>query len=140
MLPLIITNEQIDSDITEIEQQDMPSKTYLFDFETGEIRAEFIDGIEAIKQAAVKTIKTIRDRYLIYSSDYGCEVFYLIGQNHSLEYLKIEVPRLIREALVVDERIIDCTDFEVTRDQGIVNVVFTIETIFDSSVVVEVEI
>lgn len=136
MLPLIVTDEELVNE----ELEAPTSRTYKFDFERGEILAQFVDNEDAIRQAAVKIVKTIRDKYLIYSSDYGSEMSDLIGQMFSLEYLQIEVPRLITEALVVDDRIEDCTNFEVAKEGDSIVVSFEIVTEIETSIVVEVEI
>lgn len=136
MLPLIIVDENFNNEVNTV----LPSKTYYMDFDTGEIHARYINEEDAIKQAAIKAIKTIRDNYLIYSTDYGSELFYLIGKSYSLEYLKIEVPRLIREALSVDDRIEECTNFVIKKIGDILEVSFDIVTDNELTIVVEVEL
>lgn len=141
LTPLIITNEELDAIAeTVVSDETMPSKTYKIDFETGEIYAEFIDKLDAVKQAVIKTIKTTRDRYLIYSSDYGCEIQYLIGEFYSDEYLQIEVPRLIREALMIDDRINSVENFVVNRIGDELYVKFEVVTDFGDSIPIEVSL
>src|SRR5690606_11771875 len=107
---------------------DEPSKTYYFDFATGQIVQKFIDEQEAIQQAAVKAILTYRDRYLIYSEDYGCEIMYLMGKAYSQEYLELEVPRLIDEALMPDDRILSTENYIVKKVEDELHVTFDIIT------------
>ncbi|HLO11485.1 MAG TPA: DUF2634 domain-containing protein [Pseudoneobacillus sp.] len=137
--PLIFTQEELDNvnksnDIKQV----APSKTYRFDMTTGEIYAEWVDHDEAIRQMVVKTIKTMRDKYLIYSSDYGCEIFYLLGSTYSQEYLELEIPRLIDEALMVDDRIKGTTNYTITRVGNDINVSFEVLCKIINNVVVEV--
>lgn len=138
MLPFFISDEEVLDDERLVEEE--PSRTYYFDFEKGEIMAQFIDNEDAIVQAAVKAIKTARDRYLIYSSDYGSELSDLIGYVYSIEYLRLEIPRLIQEALVVDTRIADLTNFQIEREGADVFVSFELINNVDGSTVVEVVI
>jgi hypothetical protein len=140
MIPLLISDE----DIQALEETggtiQYASKTYKFDFETGEIYAEFVDLEDAIRQGVIKAILTARDRYIIYSSDYGCEISYLMGKAYSLDYLQIEVPRLIQEALIPDERVSEAKDFTISKDGDILVITFTVITDLQSEVDVEVNI
>lgn len=92
-----------------------PSKTYRLSYESNEISG-LIDGEEALRQFIVKAITTARFRFLIYDEQYGSELDELIGADVSLELLQMEIPRVITEALIYDDRVADVTDFEVTRD------------------------
>lgn len=139
LIPIILT----DTEIEKLEQESTdtiePSKTFKFDFESGELFNEFVDNEEAIKQSAIKAIITNRDKYLIYSEDYGCEIFYLLGKAYSEEYLKIEVPRLIDEALMSDDRIESVDNFIITKVEDVLNITFDIITnISDTNITVEV--
>lgn len=95
--------------------QNEPSRTYRFDFNTGEIGG-MVDGEDAIRQFIRKTLVTPRYRFLIYDRSHGSELDSLIGQDVTQEFLEMELPRMIREALIYDNRIADVTDFEITRD------------------------
>lgn len=130
--------QQVGPIITVGEKQ--PSKTYRLDTETGEIYAEFIDNTAAVAQAVVKAIKTMRSKYLIYSSDYGCEISYLLGRGFSQEYLEIEVPRFISEALMPDDRVERCINFTIVKVESTLNVTFEVITDIGENIQVEVEI
>lgn len=88
----------------------IPSLTYRMDFERKRIAGR-IDGLEAVKQAAVKVLQTARFEHLIYSTDYGTEWNLVLGQDRLLA--RAELRRLIREALLQDGRIQDITDVEI---------------------------
>lgn len=92
-----------------------PSQTYSFDFDTG-LFGEPIDGIAALRQFIRKAIATPRFRYLIYNGQYGCEIEKLIGQDLPLPLLQSEISRLIREALIYDDRIKDVHSFAFLRE------------------------
>lgn len=138
MIPFLISDEEIDQEVAPTEKPS--SKTYKLDFETGEILPEFIDYEEAIKQAVVKAIRTRRSSYLIYSDDYGSEIGDLLGEAYSIDYLQIEVPRLISETFLDDDRILECTDFEITKTGESIYCSFTVVTDIQTAVQVEVEI
>lgn len=74
-----------------------------------------IDGEEAIKQFIHKAIRTPRNRFLIYDDQYGCELEDLIGANVTRELLYDELPRVITEAIIYDDRIESVTNFNVQQ-------------------------
>jgi phage baseplate assembly protein W len=111
----------------ETESESQPTKTYYLDFENGRIGSK-IDGEVALKQFVIKAIMTPRSRYAIYSDDYGCELKDLIGEDVTPDLLNSEIPRMIREALVYDDRISDVTDITVEKDGDKVYVSFTVVT------------
>ncbi|MFS0841174.1 DUF2634 domain-containing protein [Paenibacillus sp. 1P03SA] len=99
-------------------QDTQPSKTYQFDFERGEFTGGFVDNEDAIRQFIRKTLVTSRYRYLIYDRSYGSELETLIGADVTPEFLNAEIPRIIQDALLYDERIDDVYEFEITKDPG----------------------
>lgn len=90
---------------TEVTQ---PTKTY----KIGQEKIQgTIDDIQALKQAIYKILDTEKYDYPIYSFNYGIEFNKLIGQD--IIYVKIEMKRLIKEALLQDNRITDVVNFKV---------------------------
>lgn len=126
---------EVEIDETPDEQ---PLKTYGLDFENGVIGGT-INGTEAIKQFIVKAIRTARYRFAIYDDDYGCELDDLIGSDVSLELLETEIPRVIEEALIYDDRVDDVYDFTLTREGDRLDVSFFVE-INDDIIPMEVTI
>lgn len=104
-----------------------PSKTYTLDFDTGNV-GELIDGKEAVRQFIRKAIATARFRFLIYNNAYGCELDDLIGQDVPTALLEAEIPRVISEALIYDERIRDVNNFAVERTGDALYVSFDVLT------------
>lgn len=104
-----------------------PSKTYAFDFDTGDIGG-MVGGKEAIRQFIRKAVSTARFRFLIYNANYGCELEDLIGQDVALPLLQAEIPRVIREALIYDERIRDVNNFVVEQTADALYVSFDVQT------------
>jgi hypothetical protein len=110
------------------ETEPQPSKTYYLDFENGRI-GPMIDGDLALRQFVFKAIMTPRSRYLIYDDEYGTELEDLIGADVTDAFLQEEIPRVIRDALVYDDRIADVRDFVVRREKDGVFIEFTIEKV-----------
>lgn len=85
-----------------------PSKTWRIDWDTGRIQGK-TDGKEALRQAVQLALQTERFAYLIYSRNYGAELRGMLGE--SGRTAEAELRRLVREALIQDDRIEDVTDF-----------------------------
>ncbi|WDV47459.1 DUF2634 domain-containing protein [Clostridiaceae bacterium M8S5] len=103
-----------------------PSKTYKLDLE-GKRIVGFIDKLDAIEQSVRKILSTDRYKYLIYSWNYGFEGNSLLGQDTDL--VKIAIKRKIKEALLVDDRIIDVSDFDVKGVGDSVTCSFTVNSV-----------
>lgn len=74
-----------------------------------------------------KTLMTDRYKYEIYDWNYGVEFDDLIGK--SKEFVKAELPRRIEDALIVDDRVSQVTDFEFTNiDKTTLSVTFVVKT------------
>lgn len=125
-------------DITELEETQYATQTYRLDLNAKRIGG-LIDDKEAMLQAIIKIITTERYSTVIYDGDYGIEKETLIGQD--FDYVISELPRRITEALMVDDRIIDVTDFEYTKDKDTLTASIVVNTIYgELSVTTEVAI
>lgn len=124
-------------DLTNLEIENQPSRTYKLDFERKRIGG-MIDNERAIMQMVMKILSTERYAYVIYSSQYGVELDRLIGQDY--DFIVSDLERTITEALTADDRVIDITDFQINKI-GIdkMEVSFTVNT-FDGSVDIETEV
>lgn len=120
-------NFVIDEETTqeEVATEIQPSKTFALDSENGRI-GEYIDGEPAIQQFIRKAINTARNRYLIYSDAYGSEVEDLLGQNLPFSVLEIEIPRLIEDAIIYDDRVQAVSNFKLTQEGDKLFVSFTV--------------
>ena len=81
---------------------------------TGRIQGK-TDGLDALRQTIYCILNTERYRYPIYSWNYGVELEGLFGR--PVSYVKSELKRVIREALLQDDRI-DKVDGFVFEEQG----------------------
>lgn len=129
-------------DIDEIEDDvSMTTKTYAIDFVNGRISG-MIDGLEAVKQAITKILLTERFKNLIYTDDYGCDIKEtLSSEGNTDEYLEVEIPSLIEESLLMDERILSVENFQITfgsPEYDSMHIVFDVTTIYGNTTVEEV--
>lgn len=113
----------------EIEETQYDGKTYkvviVQDSEEDRING-FIDELESIKQAIYLILSTERYKYVIYSWDYGIELVDLIGK--PIPYCMAEIPRRVREALLVDNRIENVTDFQFEQKGKVLQTTFNVVT------------
>lgn len=118
--------EDMDEDEEDVVES---STTYRIDFESGRLTNEKINGLDAIRQFVYMALRTERYSHAIYSHDVGCEVQEAVSDEESTdEYKEMEIPRLIEEALSVDERIESVQDFEITKEGATFKVVFNVVT------------
>ena len=114
-------------DYNTIYQQDntMPSKTYYINRNTNRISG-YIDDKDAIVQAIYLILSTERYESVIYNWYYGTEFDSLVGKDRN--FVKSELKRRIAEAILEDDRILDVTDFDISFNKDVANVVFLVET------------
>ena len=114
-------------DYNTIYQQDntMPSKTYYINRNTNRISG-YIDDKDAIVQAIYLILSTERYDSVIYNWYYGTEFDSLVGKDR--DFVKSELKRRIAEAILEDDRILDVTDFDISFNKDVANVVFLVET------------
>ncbi|GAK03245.1 phage-like element PBSX protein XkdS [Geomicrobium sp. JCM 19037] len=134
MAPLTPDNEPIFLDDIMAEQEAaedtiQTSRTYHLNFAQGRI-CRPIDGEPAIRQYIRKALGTARDRYAIYDEDYGNELYDLLGATDTTDaLLESEIPRMLREALIYDDRIESVTINEINRQQDAVYVNLSVATV-----------
>lgn len=128
MLPELNLINQLD--------EKMPSLTYNINRNTNRISG-YIDDKDAIIQAIYLILQTERYESMIYNWYYGVEIDNLIGKNR--DYITSELRRVIREALLEDDRINEITNFTITFNNDIALVQFLVETII-GDIVIEWEV
>jgi phage baseplate assembly protein W len=113
----------------EIEETKYYGKTYkvetVADSEEDRING-YIDEIESVKQAIYLILSTERYAHIIYSWDYGIELVDLIGK--PIPYCMAVIPRRVKEALLVDNRIENVTDFQFEHKGTKLHTTFTVVT------------
>lgn len=120
------------------QQQELPSLTYRLDPDRGRIIG-MVDGLEAVNQAIRKALATPRFRCLIYDNQYGSEIKEtIIAGDTTPEFIESDMPRLVKDALSPDTRILDVSDFSFLFSDERAFIRFKAKTIFGETVVEEV--
>lgn len=112
-----------------LDDQSGPSLTWYMDFEKGRIVGK-VDGLEAIKQAVFKVFQTDRFWHDVYSFDYGQELSLLLGSRP--EFVQSEATRMIKEALLPDDRIESVQNVEAAVNGDEITIRFTVVTVYGS--------
>ena len=84
--------------------------------------------MEAVRQAVEIALNVDRFRWQIYNTNFGNELKDLIGDD--ADYIQSEFPRMVDDALSVDDRVIDTTDYIFTVNGDSMAVSFTVNTVF----------
>lgn len=134
-VPITITDLSEDSSRT--------YRTYALDLDKGRISG-MIDSIDAVNQFIRKSLITPRFKCLIYDNQFGSEIKERITENDATrEYIEAELPRLVKDAIIYDPRILDVYDFEfefVTdkEQRGSIRIQAKVSTIYGETVIDEV--
>lgn len=100
-------------------------KEYAIDFNTGQFLYDdigkniIVEKNEAIKIWIWKALQTTRNRYLIYSNNYGHDFETIIGKGYNKDLINSELERLIEECLLSNPYITEIleinTDFKGSK-------------------------
>ena len=112
---------------TDIQLTSRPSRTWIID--RNSMQVGYMDeGLEAVRQAVEIALNVDRFRWQIYNTNFGNELKDLIGDD--ADYIQSEFPRMVDDALSVDDRVIDTTDYIFTVNGDSMAVSFTVNTVF----------
>ena len=108
-----------------------------FDFNTKQLKTKgghyfYVEKNEAIKIWIYKALFSSRYTYLSYSTNYGNEIYTLIGRYLEKKLLYSELKRMLEEALLVNPYITSLTDFDITQEGAKVICNFSVNTIYGS--------
>lgn len=118
-----------DEEVTEQQEEEIYiPKEYGIDFETGQLTGKVVDGLEAVKVWAWLALQTARERYYIYTTDYGQEYEDMIGKGYTKDYLKAELMRMTEECLTMNPYITGIENFEMSKDGDHVTLSFLMVT------------
>lgn len=104
-----------------------PSKTWIIDKRQNRV-VGMDSGLESVRQAVEIALNVERFRWQIYNTDFGCEVNELIGEDEP--YIVSELPRMVEEALSVDNRVVSIDNWVFTRDEDSMTVSFAVHTVY----------
>ena len=85
-------------------------------------------GIMAVISWARRCLLTRIKAFLIFSSDYGCDVENLIGKSYQQSTIEAEALRLVKEALMENEFIDAVTDIKVEMKDSTLKITCKIKT------------
>lgn len=106
-----------------------------FDFNTQQLKTKggqyfYVEKNDALKIWIWKTLFTSRYTYLAYSTNYGNEIYTLIGRYLAGDLLYSELIRMIEEALLCNPYIVSLTEFDITRNSSKVICNYSVNTIY----------
>lgn len=114
--------------VSDIENSVQSSKTYKIDRFNGRIISK-IDELESIKQAVFKILQTERFENVIYDANYGVEFNRFIGKPK--DFVKSDIERTIKDALLADNRILSIENFNIIDDtKDNLKIEFKVNSIF----------
>ena len=103
------------------------AKTFKVDPDSGRIRG-LVDELDSVKQAVRIMLSVPRFQHEVFSRNFGHDLQDLIGK--PLDYVLGDVRRMIREALMIDERIIEVDDFVIDKVDENLQVKFKVTSIY----------
>ncbi|WWU65452.1 DUF2634 domain-containing protein [Clostridium baratii] len=119
---------KFDMVVSDLDEYIQSSKTYKIDSFNGRISSK-IDDLESVKQAVFKILQTERFENVIYDDTYGVEFIRFIGK--SKDFVKADIERTIKEALLMDDRILDIENFKIIdENKEILNIEFEVNSIY----------
>ena len=121
-------SQQTESALENFREFEWDYKTNQYVITNGQIN--IVEGKEALKIWIYKCIMTQRGRFFAYSWDFGTDLETLINSGLNREIIKSETKRLIREALLINEYIIDCYNFSIDFKGDTMYVEFTVDTVY----------
>lgn len=128
-LPIILLDDDIDFDHLEFDENE---EEELEASNTYKLQKEYIRGtvdeLESVRQSLKKILMTPKFEHEIYSFDYGIDLESLLGKEP--EEVTILLKRMIREALLYDDRILSVDDFEIGFSEDECLCEFTVYTIY----------
>ena len=127
MIDVAIFPEVPEVDI-KVETQ-IPNRTYKLDLDNGRI-AGYVDGDDALQQAASKALYTPRFACYAYDDQYGSEINSLMGNTETTrEYIESEMEFILQDTLCQDGRFSSIEDLKIQFDSDDAYFEFVLNTI-----------
>ncbi|MBO0537905.1 DUF2634 domain-containing protein [Clostridium botulinum] len=111
-------------------------KEYATDFNTGQFLYDdtgkniIVEKNEAIKIWIWKALQTSRNRYLIYSSNYGHDFETIIGKGYNKNLINSELERLIEECLLANPYITEILEINTDFKGSKLYIYVTVKTVY----------
>lgn len=110
-----------------VEVTSQPSRTWYINKETNRIQGE-CDNWQAVRQAVEVILNVQRFKWQIYTPYSGMDWRNLIGEDAG--YVASELQRRIRDALMMDGRVLGVSDYSYTIDGDALHVSLTVNTVY----------
>lgn len=104
-----------------------PSKTWIIDRERRQVSG-MDSGLESVRQAVEIALNVERFRWQIYNANFGSEFDDLVGEDEA--FIESELPRMVEEALSVDNRVISVDNWTFERDEDAFKASFSVHTVY----------
>lgn len=131
----LFPNDFYNNKIDNVKETEIPLlKDYAIDLETGAIilndlvQATIVSGLDAVIAQAYRKIHTDKDRYIIYSSNYGSEFKKLIGKGKS--YGDTYAYQMLVDCLVDNKYVTGISNFSTSLESGGYTINFTLNSIY----------
>lgn len=124
MFPFDIEDEDVEVE----EKEEEVYKEYEIDWETGQLTGRIVEELEAVKVWIYLALQTERYVFEQFTWDYGNELSTLIGTSNNQEYLQMEVKRMVKDCLSVNEHITDIDNFQCEVEDEKITITFTAVT------------
>lgn len=112
---------------TDIQLTSRPSRTWIIDRNTMQV-GYMDEGLEAVRQSVEIALNVERFQWQIYNTNFGNELEELVGDD--ADYIQSELPRMVNDALSVDDRVIDTADYVFSVNGDSMTVSFTVNTVY----------
>lgn len=112
---------------TSLEYVSYPSKSWLINRQTMRVQCD-TDKLPSVKQAVDIALNTDRFKWQVYTANMGTELETLVGEESS--YIISEFPRMVEDALSVDDRIIEVSDFKYSINGDSMLWTFVVKTVY----------
>lgn len=112
---------------TDIEIAAQPSKTWIIDRNIMQVSG-MDEGLEAVRQSVEIALNVERFRWQIYDTNFGSELAGLVGDDEA--YIEAELPRIVEDALSVDNRVVSIENYVFTRNGTDLSVSFDVHTVY----------
>lgn len=108
-----------------IEEDEIPDgndvpvpREYEIDYKTGQLTGRVVEGLEAIKAWVWLALQTAKNRFYIYSENYGQEFEELAGSTYTKGFIELEYQRMVEECLLQNEYIESIEEYEFAADEA----------------------
>lgn len=107
--------------------EEEPSLTWYIDKTSNRVQGT-CDGYVAVRQAVEIILNTERFKWQIYEPSSGTDYTGLLGQDAG--YVAVELQRRIKEALLMDTRVLGISGFIYSANDGTLSAEFTVDTVY----------